>query len=367
MHFKFSYVLALAMAGGVAAWMASGTIVRGGQADSANGTPPPAERQATDATSRFKVQVARLTAKDRQAVLEIRGRTEAHAKVAVRAETAAVISKRPVRVGAHVSKGDILCALDAGTREANRAEAQANLAQAKLNFDAADRLSKNGFTAQTTLAAQQAALDAAKARLEEAELDLQRTNIRSPIDGVIESPMAEVGERLNVGDTCATVVDFDPMTAIGQVAELNIGKLHLGMPAQVHLITGSTVEGKLSYMAPAADVDTRTFRIEVEMDNADGKILDGLTALTSILLPKEKAHLIAPSVLTLNDAGQVGVRAVDENNVTVFYPVTVLGGENDNLWVDGLPDTVTVITVGQDYVKDGETVEPVFRTAEATQ
>lgn len=367
MHFKFSYVLALAMTGAVATWMATGTIVRGGQEDSANGTPPPAERQQDSQGTLFKVEVLPVSAQARLSLLEIRGRTEAHAKVAVRAETAAVVNERPARSGARVEAGDVLCRMDVGTREANVAEAKAMLAQAQLNYKAADKLSQSGFTAQTTLAAQQAALDAARARVEEAELELNRTQVRAPISGVIESPMADVGARLNVGDTCATIVAFNPMTAIGQVAELNVGKLALGMTATVDLITGQSVPGKVTYIAPAADADTRTFRIEVEMDNADGSIRDGLTALTRIELPTRQAHFLSPSMLTLNDAGQIGVRAVNDQNITEFHPVTILGNEGQGVWVDGLPETVTIITVGQDYVKDGETVEPIVKTAEAAR
>ncbi|MBO0346127.1 efflux RND transporter periplasmic adaptor subunit [Roseibium sp. CAU 1637] len=367
MHFKFSYVLALAMTGGVALWMATGTVVRGGEEDNPNSTPPPAERQSSSGENLFKVQVTKLVARDRSATLEIHGRTEAHAKVQVQAETAAVVISRPTNAGEQIAKGDVLCQLDAGTRQAKVLEAEANLAQAELNFKAADRLSQNGYTAQTTLAAQQAGLNAAKARLQEAQEELKWVTVRSPIDGIIESPMADVGTRLNVGDTCATVVDFNPMIAIGQVSERNIGKLSLGMPAEVKLISGQTVQGALSYIGPAADPDTRTFRIEVEIDNHDGTTRDGLTALTRIVLPSEKAHLIDSSILTLNDDGQVGVRAVSDDNVTQFHPVSVMGGGDDGMWVKGLPDTLDVITVGQDYVKDGEKVQPVFKTAEAAQ
>ncbi len=92
-----------------------------------------------------------------------------------------------------------------------------------------------------------------------------------------------------------------------------------------------------------------------------------MTAVTKLELAAEKAHKISPAILTLNDAGQVGIRAVDENNKTVFYPVKVLGGEQDGMWIGGLPDEVVAITVGQEYVSDGELVQPVFETAEVSQ
>ncbi|WP_417684139.1 efflux RND transporter periplasmic adaptor subunit [Roseibium sp.] len=367
MRFKFSYVLATGLAVGIGVWMYSGTVVVGGVGDSDNSTPPPAERVLVSADKPFRVEVKRLVAEDRQAVLEIRGRTEAEAKVEVRAETADRVIDRPAREGALVNAGDILCILDKSSREARVLEAKASLAQAQVDFESSSALKAKGFAASNRVTANQAALDAAKARLEEAELDLRRTVVRSPINGIIQSPMANIGARLNVGDVCATVVETDPMIAIGQVSELDISQISVGMPARVRLIDGTEVDGTVRYVSPAADPDTRTFRIEVEMPNPDGVARDGTTALTLLPLPVEKAHKITPAILTLNDKGEVGVRAVDENNMTMFHPVQVLGGETDGVWIGGLPDEVTVITVGQDYVADGQLVEPVFDTAEVSQ
>ncbi|MCV0425315.1 MAG: efflux RND transporter periplasmic adaptor subunit [Roseibium sp.] len=367
MHVKFSYILAGALAVGIGIWMSSGSVVVGGVGDGENATPPPAERVAAGSDSIFRVEVQKLFAQDRQAVLEVRGRTEAEAKVAVKSETTDDVVRRPAREGARVSAGDILCELDNGTREARVLEAKALLAQAELDHTAATQLATKGFTAQTRAAATQALLDAAKARVKEAELELERTVIRSPIDGVIESPMAEVGAQLDSGGICATVVNSDPMIAIGQVSELNISQISVDMPAEVQLVTGETLQGKVRYVSPSANPDTRTFRIEVELPNPDGKARDGVTAVTRLPLPVEKAHKISPAILTLNDDGQVGVRVVGEDNTTAFYSVKVLGGENDGLWVGGLPEEVNVIVVGQEYVGDGEPVEPVFKTAEVSQ
>ncbi|MCK7614237.1 efflux RND transporter periplasmic adaptor subunit [Roseibium sediminicola] len=367
MRVKFSYLLAASVTVGIGLWMANGTTVIGGVGDGENAVPAPAERTAQASDSTFRVKVERLVAQDRQAILEIRGRTEAEAKVAVRSETSDDVVERPAREGARVSAGDVLCVLDKGTREANVLEAKAALAQAELDHAAASQLATKGYTAQTRAAATQAQLDAAKARLKEAELEIEHTVIRSPIDGVIESPMADIGAQLNSGGICATVVNSDPMIAIGQVSELNVGQISRDMPAEVDLVTGETMQGTVRYISPSADPDTRTFRIEVELPNPDGKARDGVTAVTRLALPVEKAHKISPAVLTLNDAGQVGVRAVGDDSKSVFYPVKVLGGEQDGLWISGLPETVSVIVVGQEYVGDGEIVEPVFETAEVTQ
>ena len=87
MKVKLSYIMAVGLAAGIGYWMSSGTVVVGGVGDGENAVPPPAERVAENAGSTFRVQVVKLTAQDRQAILEVRGRTEAEAKVAVMSET----------------------------------------------------------------------------------------------------------------------------------------------------------------------------------------------------------------------------------------------------------------------------------------
>ncbi|MEP3275211.1 MAG: efflux RND transporter periplasmic adaptor subunit [Stappiaceae bacterium] len=365
MKIKFSYILALALSVGIGWWMYSGTIVIGGQADAANAVPPPAERRDNTEEKLFRVRVSTISAQPRQAVLEIRGRTEEWARVVVKAETDARLVERPATEGVMTKAGQTLCVLDTGTRKARVLETKAMLAQAELDFSAATKLKTKGFTADNRVAALKASRDAAQARLEEAEQELGRTVIKSPIEGTIESPMAEIGAFLNSGDTCATIVDADPMLAIGQVSERNINDVRLGMAAKARLITGEVVEGKVRYISPSADPDTRTIRIEIELPNSDGKIRGGVTALTTIPLPVKPAHKINSSTLTLDDDGQVGVRIIDESNVVGFLPVKITGGDQDGLWITGLPESANVITVGHEYVIDGQEVEPVYVTAEA--
>ncbi|MDX5593725.1 efflux RND transporter periplasmic adaptor subunit [Pseudovibrio sp. SPO723] len=344
--------------------MSSGSVVIGGQGENDQSVPPPATRISAENEETFSVRVAKFHSQMREAYLELRGRTEADAKVEVRAETTARVAKRPVKEGQQVKPGDLLCVLDRGAREARVLQANALLAQAQLDFEAADQLSGKGFAANNRVAALKAARDAAQAELREAEIELERTEIRSPVEGVVESPMVEMGTILSAGQTCATVVDPNPMLAIGTISETNIGKVYIGQPAEVKLVTGQSVRGTVRYIAPSADPDTRTFRVEVLIPNEDAKVLDGVTALTRLKLAAQKAHFMSPAYLTLNDSGIVGLRGVDENNRVVFYPVEVIGGDRDGVWLTGLPDTATIIVVGQDYVSAGKQVDPVFESLE---
>jgi multidrug efflux system membrane fusion protein len=72
------------------------------------------------------------------------------------------------------------------------------------------------------------------------------------------------------------------------------------------------------------------------------------------------AHKVSPALFTLNDAGDLGVRTIDDDNVVEFFKVVIVEDTNEGAWVTGLPDTVTLITVGQEFVLTGETVDPVY-------
>ncbi|WP_029057321.1 efflux RND transporter periplasmic adaptor subunit [Stappia stellulata] len=364
MTIRFSHILAVAITAAVAGWMWTGTYIEGGRADAANATPPPAERSSEQDGTPFRVAVRDIAAEERSSVLVIRGRTEAEASVAVRAETTGRVAQRKVAEGQRVERDDVLCVLDKGARQAKVLEAEARLAQAKLDHSAATQLQDKGFTAQTRVAALKAAMDAAAAMLEEQQLELSRTVITAPIGGVVESPMVETGTILATGQVCATLIDADPVLAIGQVSERDVGKLEIGQAAEVELVTGETVNGAIRYIAPAAEDATRTFRVEIEIANPDGAVRDGITATARVPLAMQKAHRLSSGILTLNDAGTLGVRAVTDDNTVVFHPVTILGGDTDGIWVSGLPQTLSVITAGQDYVIEGQTVEAVRQVAE---
>ncbi len=75
-------------------------------------------------------------------------------------------------------------------------------------------------------------------------------------------------------------------------------------------------------------------------------------------MPEQQLHKISPSILSLNDEGQIGVKTVDDQNVVSFVPVKIVADKADYMLIDGLPETARVITVGQDFVVGGQTVEP---------
>jgi multidrug efflux system membrane fusion protein len=77
-------------------------------------------------------------------------------------------------------------------------------------------------------------------------------------------------------------------------------------------------------------------------------------------------HLLPQSVLTLNDEGVLGIRSV-EDGVAAFHEVTIVSDTRDGVWVTGLPETVEIITIGQEFVVDGQAVTAGQASGTATE
>ncbi|MEL6766089.1 MAG: efflux RND transporter periplasmic adaptor subunit [Pseudomonadota bacterium] len=305
------------------------------------------------------VMVVRSVAEPALEQARLRGRTEARRSVDVEAETTGLVVSDPLRAGARVARGDVLCRLDEGSRAAQLAEAEARVSQALADAEAARSLSEKGFTAATAANAREAELQAAEAALRLVEIDIERLEMRAPFDGVLESDAAELGARLGPGDMCARVIDLAEVKVTAFVSEQDVDRLAVGQNVEVRLITGAERRGEIRFVGQMGDMETRTYRVEAMLDNSDGMLRDGMTAEIRVVLHGGEAHRLPQSALTLDDNGRLGVRVVDSERRARFVPVRVIRDMAEGVWVNGLPPKATVIVVGQEFVRDGRLVEAV--------
>jgi multidrug efflux system membrane fusion protein len=306
------------------------------------------------------VRARASVAMPRAGEITLRGRTEALRTVALKAETEGRVVGLPVEKGALVQEGTVICRLATDDRAATLAQARATLRQRELENSAATQLAAKGFTSQTRAAESAAQLDGAKAMVQRMEVELSRAEIRAPFDGVVEERPAEIGALLMKGAPCATLVDSDPMLVVGDVAERDVSLIRVGQEGHARLIDGTEVAGHVRFVARTAQATTRTFRVELEVPNPDANLKSGISADVGVPTPAIAAHLVSPAILGLDDAGLVGVRTVDATGLVAFVPVTPVASTPEGMWIAGLPERVTLITVGQDYVRAGETVSVVM-------
>jgi len=358
---KSSYILAFAIALAVTGWLASPYLVGAeGTAGPAEGGPPATVMSpAVPEKAPMRVQVRQSRAQTRINELVLTGQTEASREATIKAETAGRVIAVEAREGATVKEGDIILRLAMDDRKALLDEAKALLEQRQIEYTAASKLSSKGYQTQTRLAETKANLEAAQARLRRIEVDIARTVVRAPFDGVIETRAVEVGDYLGVGDPLAHIIDLDPLIAVSRVSEREIAGVAMDSEGTVRLITGDAVKGRVRYISSVASEGTRTFRVEMEIDNADNRLAAGLTAEVRLPVAAVEAHNMSPAALTLDDAGLIGVKIVDDGNIVRFLPVELVSDGADGVWITGLPTEAAIITVGQEFVLPGQRVTPV--------
>lgn len=355
MRIKGSIVLAGILAVAAVAWIVSGQM--GDKPATASQDAPKITAPSADALTR--VRVREIAAAPFVASIVTSGHTEAVRIVTLKAETAGRVVATPAPKGARVDKGAEIVRIDQADRAARLDEAKARIAQRQMEHNAASKLAAKGFQAETTLAGARAELEAARSDRRTIEVDLERTRIQAPVDGILDNRMVEVGDYVAIADEVATVVELDPLLITAQIAERQAPLIEVGMPAHARLSTGDEMIGVVSYVSAVADESTRTFRLEIEVDNAANRFGQGLSSEIKIDLPSTNGHRVTPSIFRLDELGRVGVMIVDGENRARFTPVTIIGIDEAGTWVSGLADQVSVIVVGQDLVEDGDVVEPV--------
>ena len=302
----------------------------------------------------ISIRAVDIEAEDKTYYLTIRGRTEAKNKAILRPKTTSTVLKTAEK-GQFVTKGTIICALDPEDRVARLDEAVANEKQAQLKYDGVQKLAEDGYRSDNAVATAEAILKGAIARREIAQNAVNNSDVKAPFDGFLEDVNVKIGDLISPSQSCGSIIQFDPMIVSGEVTEKNVIKIISKQEIDVVLLNNSTIKGNISYISKSASPATRTYKIEATFKNSDGLIREGLTANIKIPLENIKAHLVPSYLLSLDDEGELGIK-ITENNVVKFVSIKIIEDSPEGIWVVGLPDKSKIITVGQEYVIGGQTV-----------
>ena len=311
------------------------------------------------------VIVSKSEARSANNLLVLRGKTEADRKVEVRAEISGAVISKPRLKGSRIDTGEVLCEIAAGTRYVMLSEAKVRLLEAEKKAKVVQSLGEKGYSTETSNLTQKTLLEAAKGALAKAEYEISKLVIHAPFAGVLENNTAEFGSYLNKGSLCGTIIDLSRVKLIGYVPEIKIREILIGSRAKGKTVSGLTTEGIVSFISKQADPITKTFQVEITAENFNSMIRDGETIEITIQLKSDMAHLLPQSVLTLNDYGTLGIRTVIKGKVK-FFEVTILRDQVDGLLLTGLPNEIDVITVGQEFVLDGQKVNISYEKLDET-
>ena len=307
----------------------------------------------------INVRIRTLRAENVVDEVVLRGRTQPARSVWLRAEIKGRIVAIAAQRGTQVKAGELIVQIDVRDRPALLTRARAVIRQRELEYEAAQKLSDQNFQSETKVAEVLAELEAARAELIRIQLEISNASVRAPFDGVLDERPLEVGDYVSLGDPIARVIEQNPMRVTGHVAQVDVRDIKIGNLGTVALVTGQTLEGEVTYVASESDEETRTFRVELEIDNPDLALAAGVTGEIRIPTRTFTGHFVPPSLLSLNDANELGIKLVNHDDIVEYHRAEIVRATSKGVWIIGLPQTIRLITVGQGFVRTGDKVNIV--------
>ena len=186
--------------------------------------------------------------------------------------------------------------------------------------------------------------------------EFEKQAILSPIEGILLGDHKVVGDFIRVGDPVYSLVDLREIKAIGYLNEIQINEIMNASEVQI-LINNLILNGKISYVSPSAETSSRTFKIEVTSSNPDiEQVRDGMTAEIKILLNNTKVHKISPSILSLNEKGELTVKTISSEGLVKEKTILIEEDTSEYTLISGLSEKEKIIINGHQFVEDGQKV-----------
>ncbi|MBT8086441.1 MAG: efflux RND transporter periplasmic adaptor subunit [Gammaproteobacteria bacterium] len=293
---------------------------------------------------------------------------EAYAEADVIAKVEGEIREILVEEGDDVSKGQTMARLDGDRLRLELNESQARLRKLQRDFQRNRELQEKGLISQGDFEKIQYELEALEASNNLASLQLNYTQIRAPIDGVVSQRFVKRGNMARVGDRLFRVTSLDPLVAYLFAPEGKYKHLAPGQPVvmEVDALRGERFFAEVTRVSPVIDSDTGTFKITVEISDPGRRVKPGMFARISIVYDRHENALQVPRPAIVGNDEDISVFVV-EDGVAVRKPVQAGFSEQGMIEITaGLTDDEHIITVGQVGLKDGSKVTVINAAPEST-
>ncbi len=330
------------------------------------------------------VKSMQVVKRDTPIVYEYSGFVEAQNEVQMKARVTGMITEKYVNGGDKVEKGQLMFVIDPRTYQATSwnyqaqvASAQADLSRVRRDADRYQKLYEQGAISKQTLdntmaelEQSEAKVEAQKALLSSAQVDLGETNVVAPFSGKVSANDLAVGTFVTSGTTVlATISNSDPVRVKFSLAEAEYLKL-MATKAEdgtaplenltIVLADGSTypLKGKLTQVDRSISEGTGTLTLKAEFDNPDKLLLPGMFAHLQANVGTKKDALLVPQRAVTEIMYKTFVYVVNSENKVEMKEVK-LGARVGRLWVveSGLDGTENIIVEGTQKVKKGSVVK----------
>ena len=293
---------------------------------------------------------------------------EAFAQADVIAKVPGEVKEILVEEGDDVERGQILARLDGDRLRLELNESKARLRKLQRDFERNKDLREKGLISEGDFDKIQYDLEALQASYNLASLELDYTQIRAPISGVVSDRFIKLGNTLEVGDPLFGVTSMEPLVAYLYIPEREYRQIAAGQPVGIDIdaLGGTRIIAEVTRVSPVVDPNTGTFKITIEINDKERRIKPGMFGRMSIVFDRRENALQVPRSAVVEEMGTSSVFVVD-NDVAVRRPVQT-GYSNNGLIeiIDGIGDNDRVITVGQVGLKPDADVVVINAPEEPT-
>lgn len=301
--------------------------------------------------------------------IRITGEAEAFYDIVVSAEEGGVITEFVVEKGDAVSEGQVIARVDARALTAQVNEARASAALASEQYERQRRLWEDESMG-TEMAFLQAKYQAeiAQARLENLEVRLAKTEITSPVTGVLDDTYVEIGEIALPGARIGRVLSISRIKITGGVPERYAASVSRGERARINfdILPGRDFNGTINFVGSSVDEQSRTFPIEILLSNPGGVVKPRMVANVQLVRNSvSQAIVTALDVVRRSENGYHVFLVVERDGQTYAQSQPVRLGAtygNEVVVEEGLQVGDRLITLGSQLVDDGSRVRIVDET-----
>jgi len=283
---------------------------------------------------------------------------EAFAEADVVAKVDGEVRELLVEEGVEVENRSVLARLDGDRLRLELNESSARLRKLQRDYQRNLDLKNKGLISEGDFDRIQYEMEALEAANNLANLELDYTQIRAPISGVVSERFIRVGSTVRVGDPMFRVTSLDPLVAYLHVPEREYRQIQPQQPVVIDIdaLAGQRIIAAVTRVGPVVDPATGTFKITIEISDDEQRIKPGMFGRISIVYDRHDNALQVPRSAVVEDQGERSVFVVVDGTAVRRAVTTGFGEKGMIEIVDGLEDTDRVVTLGQIGLKDGSKV-----------
>jgi len=291
---------------------------------------------------------------------------EAFADATVIAKVGGEVREILVEEGDDVQRGQVLARLDGDRLRLEKEQAEAQLRKLRGDYQRNIDLKDKGLISEGDFEKIRFELEALQAKFDLASLELDYTEIRAPIDGVISERYIKLGNTIEVNAQTFKVTSLEPLVSYLHVPEREYRRIETGQPATVEIdaLAGTHFEATVARISPVVDPATGTFKITIEVTDDERRLKPGMFGRIRIVYDSRANAMLIPRGAVIEESGESFVYVVTDGKADKRVVRTGYADGGNIEIVEGVAERDEVVVVGQTSLKNGSSVSIINRSTD---